>query len=368
MKYWRGYLVAAILAIGTILLEQLAAAHTQLVDMIYPYADRIIMDYLAVWSSGVEVCLWQVLLIFCIALLLASIVLMIALRWNPVQWFGWVLAVFSLFSLLNCGMYGLNRFAGPLAEDVRLELKNYSAGSLERAACYYRDKANEYVHSVSRNPDGSVKSGDFDALAAQAADGFHALGYELTYPTFTGTTVPVKQLGWTGFYNGVTGVTIGLTGESCVNPNVPAAGLPFAICHEMSHRMCVYDDADADFGAFLACTENSSAEYVYSGYLMAFRACYNAISAINSQSGQDALNRLKSTADKTLLSDMEQYNRFLGSGAEAVDEDLCKLLVSWHIQEIAQFDQEQEEEVFDPLDETDDRFQDILYPPQTQED
>ena len=367
MKYWRGYLVAGILALCAWALGQFAAAHTQLVDMVYPYITRIIMDYLAGWSADFVGCLWQTILVFLIALLLASIVLMVVLRWHPVQWFGWVLAVVSVFSLLHTGLYGLNEHAGPIAEDVRLELREYSVGSLERAANYYRDMANQYADQVKRNPDGTVKYSSFEDLAKQAADGFTCLAYDKTYPIFTGSTEPVKELGWSGLYNGTTGVTVALTGESAVNPNVPAVGMPYAICHEMCHRMCVYSHTDADFGAFLACTANSDPQFQYSGYLMAFRHCYNALKAINTSVGKTALQRVLSETDKTVLKDIEDYNAFLGSDAELVDDEQCKLLVSWHIQEIAKYNEE-EEDVFDPMDESDERFQDILYPADPDED
>lgn len=367
MKYWRGYLVAGITALCAWALGQFAAAHTQLVDMVYPYITRIIMDYLAGWSADFVGCLWQTVLVFLIALLLASIVLMVVLRWHPVQWFGWVLAVVSVFSLLHTGLYGLNEHAGPIAEDVRLELREYSVGSLERAANYYRDMANQYADQVDRNPDGSVKYSSFEDLAKQAADGFTCLAYDKTYPIFTGSTEPVKELGWSGLFDGTTGITVALTGESAVNPNVPQVGLPYAICHEMCHRMCVYSHTDADFGAFLACTANSDPQFQYSGYLMAFRQCYNALNAINTSVGKTALQRVLADTDKAVLNDMEDYNAFLGEDAELVDDEQCKMLVSWHIQEIAKYDEE-EEDVFDPMDESDERFQDILYPADPDED
>lgn len=362
MKYWRGYLVAGIVALCTWALGQFAAAHTELVDMVYPYITRIIMDYLANWSAGITGCLWQAILIFLIVLLFASIILMVVLRWNPVQWLGWVLAVVSVFSLLNTGLYGLNKYAGPVSEDVRLEMKEYSVGSLERATNYYRDMANEYAAKVGRNSDGTLRFPDFEKMAEQAADGFNYLAYQRTYPTFTGSSEPVKELGWSGLYGSTTGITVALTGESAVNPNVPEVGLPFAICHEMSHRMCVYSHSDADFAAFLACTSNSSPEFQYSGYLMAFRQCYNALRTIHTGLGQDALNRVMADVDDVVLDDMEVYNDFLGKDANAVDDDLCKMLVSWHIQEIAHYDAEEEEDIFDPMDESDERFQDILNP------
>ncbi len=362
MKYWRGFLVAGIIYLCTWALGQFCAAHIQLVDMFYPYVDRIIIDYLANWSANFAGCLWQTAVVFLMVLVIASAVLMIVLRWNPIQWLGWVLAFFSILNLFNVGIYGLNEYSGSIAEDIRLEYNVYSPGSLERAAIYYRDKANEYSNKVSRNTDGSVKFQSFDKMAVQAAEGFEFLTYQKTYAIFSGTTVPVKQLGWVNRYDGVTGITVGITGESAVNPNVPSVGMPFAICHEMSHRMCIYNDSDANFGAFLACTSNSHEEFIYSGYLMAFRSCYNALSSIRSDIGSDPLDRVMSGVDPQVMEDMATYNAFLGDKATAVDVEFCNLLVSLHLQEVVQYEEIEDDNMFKPMDETDDRLQDIVNP------
>lgn len=363
MKYWRGYLVAGIILLCTWGLTEFAQAHVQLIDMVYPYVDRIVMDYLAAWSADFAGCLWQTLLAFGVVLLVASAVLMFILRWSPIQWFGWVLTVVYAVSLLNTGVYGLNAYSSSIAEDVRLVKNNYSLDTLERAALYYRDQANLYSAKVSRNADGTLKNADFAALNAQAANGFDTLVYDRGYAIFSGTTLPVKKLGQVERYKGVTGMTVGITGESAVNPNVPAVGMPFAICHEMSHRMCILQDSDANFGAFLACTSNSSAEFIYSGYLMAYRNCYLSLEAIGSGPSDSALARLVSGTADRVLEDMEAYNAFLGENANTADTEFSNLLVSWHIQEVAQYeDLEETETLFDPMDETHENLQDILNP------
>ena len=130
MKYWRGYLVAAILAAITWALTQFAQAHSVLVDMIYPYVTRMIITSMSQWSGAMEFCLWQVLLIGLILAIIVSIVLMIVLRWNPIQWFGWVLTAVSCIVLLQTTIYGLNKYASPLADDVRLE-KNIPTNCLQ---------------------------------------------------------------------------------------------------------------------------------------------------------------------------------------------------------------------------------------------
>ena len=44
MKYWRGYLVAAILAAITWALVQFAQAHSLLVDMVYPHMSATLVN------------------------------------------------------------------------------------------------------------------------------------------------------------------------------------------------------------------------------------------------------------------------------------------------------------------------------------
>ena len=53
MKYWRGYIIVIALALLSWGLAEFAKAHGALVDMIYPYASRLIQDVLAQWSAGV---------------------------------------------------------------------------------------------------------------------------------------------------------------------------------------------------------------------------------------------------------------------------------------------------------------------------
>ena len=92
MKYLRGYLAAGIFAAITGVLMAYGQRFSSLVDMIYPYVTRTLQTMLAQWSGQVTFCLWQLLAVALGVLVLASIVLMIVLKWNPIQWFGWPLA------------------------------------------------------------------------------------------------------------------------------------------------------------------------------------------------------------------------------------------------------------------------------------
>lgn len=378
MKYWRGYLVAAITASIAWAFVQFADGHGVLVDMIYPYVSRMFTSSLADWTGSMSFCLWQVLLIGLIVAGLASIVLMIVLRWNFVQWFGWVCATVSCVFMLNTIVYELNAYASPLADDIRLEITDYTVSELNEATVYFRDQANTLAQTVTRDKDGDPDFGSFEELAVQAGEGYEALTYDQAISVFAGSTAPVKKLGWSGLYGRTSGVTVALTGEAAVNPHVPVAVLPYAMCVEMAHRMCIYSEADADFAAFLAGISNSSEAFQYSAYLMAYRYCYDALASIPTSTAQACATQTDSGVNDLLRHDLQAYTKFFGKGSAssatrtasgsdstaATDgeevplitfssySNVTDLLASWYIQNYIVPLHQEEEEPFDPLDAT----------------
>ncbi len=378
MKYWRGYIVAGLLVALTSALTAFAKAHGVLVDMVYPYVSRLIQTSLAGWASGADFCLWQVLAVALIVVFLATVVLMIVFRWNVVQWLGWVLAAVSAVFLLHTGMYGLNSYAGPLADDIRLQTQTeeYLVSELAEATVYYRDIAGKLATQVPRNADGTLDYPTFEELAQQAGNGFDNLVENKTYSVFSGATDPVKKLSWAGMYTsiGITGVHMPLTGEAAVNPQTPAVALPFVMCHEMSHRVCIAIERDANMGAFLACDANTDPIFRYSGYFMAFRYCYNSLVSMNTSAASAAAEEIYNGIAPELLQDLREYRSFFAAKKNAGATNLANsandayikisgdesgvasygevtdLLVSWYIQEIYLPAHKDEEVVFDPLD------------------
>lgn len=378
LKYWFGYLTAGIFGAITWVLMQFGEKFSVLVDMIYPYVIRTLEDTLAQWSAGAAYPLWQTLAVVLGALVLASLVLMIVLKWNPIQWAGWVLAVFSGIYMFHTALWGLNYYAGALADDMRLEVSSYNLEELTEATEYYRDMANVMASVVSRDESGKVCFEDFDTLAAKAGEGFESLTYDYSYSVFAGCTLPVKKLGWADMYTsmGITGVTFGLTGEACVNPQIPDVCLPFTMAHEMAHRMCIATERDANFAAFLACSVHTDPEFQYSAYFMAYRYCYSALSSVNTQSAAAAAARVKNGVEELLQRDLTDYNTFFSSHqsrsatkvADTVNDtylktsgdasgtasygEVCDLLVNWHIQTVVLPSIAVEESPFNPYDES----------------
>ena len=378
MKYVRGYLVAGIFAVLTWLLMQLGQRLSPLIDMVYPFVTRTMQTFLAEWSSSVDYLLWQMLAIALIVVLLTMIVLLVLMRWNVIQWFGWVLTAVSIVFFIHTGIYGLNNYAGPISDDVRMEVTEYTFSELEEATTYYRDKANELAAQIRRDENGDPKYADFHDLAVQSGEGFEVLTYDHSYAVFAGSTLPVKELGWADMYTsmGITGFTFPLTGEAAVNPQIPVVSLPFTMCHEMAHRMSIAPERDANFAAFLACRFNSRVEHQYSAYFMAYKYCYNSLVAVGGTEAKDAAARIKAGESELLRYDLVMYSQFFQTKkndtatkvADKVNDTYIKTsgdeqgvmsygqvsdyLVSWYIQEVVAPTMVEDTQKFDPYDET----------------
>ena len=360
LKYWRGYLVAAILAAIAGGLHWFAAGHRALMDMVYPYVTRLIMTTLADISAGTSICLWQLILFLLIAGVVALVVFTILRRWSITRLVGWCLAAVSLIYLLNTGIYGLNHYAGPIADDIQLDITGYTVNDLEATTKHFLNRANELAQQVNRNSKGDVEFADFKTLAEQAGDGFSYLTYEEGLSVFAGSTAPVKKLGMSWLYSifGVGGNFTPLTGEAAVNAHVDPIALPFVMCQEMAKRMSIVKDADASFAAYLACRGNASVEFLYSGYFVAYRYCYNALKQVADVSALDHMTCAQLKHDLDNFNDLGIYNEKVTKLSSArVESDseygsITDCLVSGYIQEFIVPLQIEEETKFDPMDES----------------
>ena len=187
----------------------------------------------------------------------------------------------------------------------------------------------------------------------------------------------MKKLGWADMYSsmGITGVTMGLTGEAAVNPQIPDVTLPFTMCHEMAHRMSIATERDANFAGFLACQANEDIQFRYSAYFMAYRYCYNALINANNIQAAGAAARIASEAGPELQHDMVHYSQFFsekqsktatnvantvndtylrtsGDSGIASYGEVCDLLVNWHYKTVVLPSITEAVKVFDPFDES----------------
>ena len=140
--------------------------------------------------------------------------------------------------------------------------------------------------------------------------------------------------------------------------------MPFVICRQMAQRMCIANEQDSAFAAFLACDANTQSVFRYSAYFMAYRYCQSALMSMDTAMAQQAAMKLNGTESDLLRGDMLAYGSSFAVKAddkytEAVPADeqgtkrsnLVDLLVNWHIQEYVLPLLKDDVIIFDPLDE-----------------
>lgn len=249
----------------------------------YRQFSKGIIGVLATVSSIAPCSLWDLLLIPIAIAAVATFAWCIVRKRSLWKWVSTVCVIVAALLLFLVGSWGLNHYAPPLANDLGIAVEEYSADELEDATAYYLEHAAALALTMPRDQEMDLERQDFSELAGIAGASYKDLAGE--YPVFEGCTTPVKELLLMGeplLYSGHTGIYWPFTGEANVPANTAVAEMPFIQCHEAAHRLGIASEQEANFAAFLACTEGDAARdarFAYSGYFEAFCYCLNALYA-----------------------------------------------------------------------------------------
>ena len=63
-------------------------------------------------------------------MIVATLVIVIACKRSVISWGGWVLSALAFIYMLHTMLYGLNYYAGSLADDIRMEVAQYTLEEL----------------------------------------------------------------------------------------------------------------------------------------------------------------------------------------------------------------------------------------------
>ena len=116
-------------------------------------------------------------------------------------------------------------------------------------------------------------------MEGRAAAAMEKLGE--VYPSMKGYYPKPKRVFWSDFlsYQHISGVFSPFTVEAHYNKAMVPYNYGFTVCHELSHLRGFMREDEANFIAFLGCTNSSDAYFNYSGYLLGFIYASNALYA-----------------------------------------------------------------------------------------
>ena len=176
----------------------------------------------------------------------------------------WVVGV--IICLINLNYFMLNHCTD--FSERYYKNSDYSSEAFMNAYVRVTDELIELAPQMNRDEDGYfVMTDDIGSVSGST---MQKLG--TAYPQFKGYYPKPKKMLFPKIRSqmGLSGFFAPYTMEANYNAIMHDSNIPFTACHELAHLKGVAKENEANFIAFLACIGSDSAEYRYSGYLMAF--------------------------------------------------------------------------------------------------
>ena len=217
---------------------------------------------------------------------------------------GWFLSVALLFYTM---LHGLNFYRLPLSDLMDLDTSPKSPAYLQAVCMDLARRASTERDALSTDENGlTVLSQSVGDTLRMAGEGYRPLTEE--YPFLFGTVwraKPVRLSHWWS-YTGITGMYFPFFAEANVNIDQPPLDIPSTAAHELAHTRGFAREDECNFLAALSCFSHPSADYRYSGYLMAYIYCANALYAYD----QEMWAETQEACSDGMKADMRERNRY----------------------------------------------------------
>ena len=235
-----------------------------------------------------------------------------------ISWVSGVLlgAVFLIFLYVIC--CGINYRRTSFSEESGIIPIEYSAEELKEICVQLTEELNELSDQILRNEEGimvlSVDEGE------QAISAMRSLGEE--YESLSGYYPRPKKLIVSELlsYQGLSGIYLPFTVEANYNGDMIPYNMPFTACHELSHLRGFMQEDEANFIAFLACIRDENIDFQYSGYMLGWTYCMNALYRMDDESWQEVRGLLDKAIEKDLLANNEFWDHYEGVVSEVSNQ------------------------------------------------
>lgn len=239
----------------------------------------------------------------------------------------WVLSsLFALYAVLH----GLNFYRMPIAELMQLDTRQQDAAFLQRVVQDLAEQASAERVKLPEDADGHL---DIEASRAtilkQASAGFTAAQQD--YPFLWGSVwhpKPVQLSHWWS-YTGVTGMYFPFFAEANVNIDPPVFNMPATAAHELAHTRGFAREDECNFLAFLTCRYQDDPLYRYSGHLLAYIYCSNALYDYDEDMWQEARASCSEAMRRDLKQQKQYWKQFEGE-VEQVSTSVNNAFITAH--------------------------------------
>ena len=226
---------------------------------------------------------------------------------------GAVWCVCSVF-LLYTVMHGVNFYRAPMSVLYGLDMSAKSPEFLQQTVAALAQICSGLREQLAEDENGVMRleNGREDCLlrADEALERSRTLHPLLRGNGAKPKWVMVSEL-WS--YTGITGFYMMPLCEANVNTAQPDFGVPFTVAHELAHTCGFAREDEANFAAFLLCSASEDPEYAYSGYLMAYIYCANALFDYDLDMWEEARAYLSEDVRRDLADQRDYWNAHKGA-------------------------------------------------------
>lgn len=217
---------------------------------------------------------------------------------------------------LNCG---INYYRYTFAQTCGLNIKPSSKTELIELCSNLSSDANRLRSEVPTDSQSVMKLSQTDiyTTAAEARKSYDKLSAK--YPLLRAGYSSPKPVYFSNMMSraNVTGMFFPFTFEANVNTAAPDYTIPATMCHELSHLRGYMREDEANFIGYLACEKSESADFKYSGIMLAFTYSSNALFSADSNAASKIFSTLNSGVRRDLSYNSEYWKQFEGPVASA---------------------------------------------------
>ena len=216
------------------------------------------------------------------------------------------LSFVALFFSLFISAFGIAYYTSPLDERLELEKKTVNAKELASTADWLIEEVNSIIDEVDfEEKSSSIMPYKIREMNNILLDSYDKISEKYSFiPRLTSYVKPI-MLSKPMTYTHISGVYTFFTGEANLNTNAPDYCLPFTVAHELAHQRGIAREDEANFIAFLVCTESDDPYIRYCGYLNLCEYVLNALYSADKNLWEETYKKL----DNRAIYEMIAYNR-----------------------------------------------------------
>lgn len=234
---------------------------------------------------------------------------------------GWVCSLLLAAGVLyflyvaNCG---INYYRTGFSESTGMETGTYTAEELQQVCQWLTQEVNRLGPQMDRDGNGVMEL--HSEVQEKAPEAMEKLGEK--YPDLSGYYPGPKGLifPWILSVQKLSGIYSPFTAEANYNSGMTDYNIPFTACHELSHLKGFMEEQEANFIAFLACTEETDGEFRYSGYMLGWIYCMNVLYDADYERWLTVREGLCMEAEADLAANREFWAAYDGKVAEVANQ------------------------------------------------